>query len=160
MLVGPADPAGLLTVADPTAGERPEALRTELVAYESETVPQLLDTYARAAAQAEQIMADPTLDDTTRAATMEALVVAPLTDLSEQLGEVALGDERLVAAHQEAQLGVEAAITRFRLWGDAGPAPDQATLAELGALQEQEAEHWQRWSDQRQALLDEVLGSS
>ena len=157
VLVGPVSD-GTVAVEDPLESELPVALWTEVAAYESEVVTEIGTVYENAARRAEQLLVDPTLDDASRSTEFDGEVVAPLRDLLTRMEQLPVGDPDLAAAHDEALHGLELALERYQLVGESGPVLDQESQDRIAEMQEQEARHWQAWSDQRSAVVREVLG--
>jgi hypothetical protein len=111
-----------------------QALRTEFGDYLETVVPRVTQGVGAVTAQAQRILGVPAVDPQQRADAVQAQVVEPLAQLTEEMEDYPTGAEQMAALHQELVEALRLQTRRYALVVENGGVIDQPVLTEAQDL--------------------------
>ena len=114
-------------------------------AYLTEVVPRLTQGYVAVEETARQVIADPSMTDSARAAALEERVLPRISSLLSKWAAYSTQDELVSQTHTVALSALQTADLKYRTWAQALRSADQTGLARVVQLGRSESRLWEQW---------------
>lgn len=114
-------------------------------AYLTEVVPRLTQGYVAVEETARQVIADPSMTDSARAAALEERVLPRISSLLSEWAAYSTQDELVSQTHTVALSALQTADLKYRTWAQALRSADQTGLARVVQLGRSESRLWEQW---------------